>query len=81
MPASLPGVSEPTLLSSRSALAPFIVAKRNTSRVVSGTAAGAGLHGFRLLEHAGDRACDEIHGLLTVAGRLPGALSSTSRMD
>ena len=34
--ASLPGVSEPVLPSSRSALAPLIVPKRSTSRVVSG---------------------------------------------
>src|SRR5215469_12936754 len=44
MSASLPGVSEPVLPSSRRAFAPFMVPKRSTSRVVSsGGVPGAGV--------------------------------------
>src|SRR5271169_6048648 len=42
MSASLPGVSEPVLPSSRRAFAPFIVPKRSTSRIVSGAIVPAG---------------------------------------
>ena len=53
MSASLPGVSEPTLRSSFRSLAPWIVAKRITSREVSSS--GKSFQPCVLIPHAGVR--------------------------